>query len=424
MMRLFIFESHPVQYHAPVYRELHRLCVERGRGQVLVFYGTDVTTRGHFDAGFGKAFAWDEPLLQGYSARVLKTENGVPLEGFNSLTGKRIPALLRRERPDAVLLTNLAYRFDWTVYLTALRLGIPIWLRAETQDEAFERSRLKSLLRYWFYRLVYVPVRKALVIGKLNAAHYERHGVPARRHARSPYCVVDRFANISEAQASACRRKIRSEAGFSEDQTVLLFCGKLQPKKYPEALLEALEAMPFEERRRYGVLYVGTGELERAVRLRARSLPGTKVWFAGFRNQTELPPFYLAADVLVLPSRKMGETWGLVVNEALLAGLKVIISRNVGCHADFQEAPGVLVFDGSVGELKTSLRRLPQVASGQGPREFMCQYSVRAAAEGIARAMGFDPTRLAGQVLADSHRRIAPPQETEEMISTKEVAAS
>ena len=65
MMRLFIFESHAVQYHAPVYRELHRLCVERGRGQVQVFYGTDVTTRGHFDAGFGKAFAWDEPLLQG-----------------------------------------------------------------------------------------------------------------------------------------------------------------------------------------------------------------------------------------------------------------------------------------------------------------------------------------------------------------------
>src|SRR5262245_51569524 len=139
MTRLFIFESHPVQYHAPVYRELHRLCVGGGGGQVKVYYGTDVTLQRHFDRGFGAAFAWDEPLLQGYSARVLNTENGAPLNGFNSLTGKGVPALLRREHPEAVLLTGLAYRFDWSVYVSALQLGIPIWLRTETQDDAFER---------------------------------------------------------------------------------------------------------------------------------------------------------------------------------------------------------------------------------------------------------------------------------------------
>src|SRR5262249_2516252 len=158
------------------------------------------------------------------------------------------------------------------------------------------------LLRGWFYRLAYTPVRKALAIGNLNAAHYQRHGLSAIKLAQSPYCVVDRFEHISTAQSAAWRTQVRRAAGFGEDRTLLPFCGKLQPKKYPEALLEALSLVSPEQRRRYGVLYVGSGELEAQLRLRACSLGETKVWFAGFKNQTELPPFYLASDVLVLPS--------------------------------------------------------------------------------------------------------------------------
>src|SRR5215813_7962585 len=167
-MRLFIFESHPVQYHAPVYRELHRLCNERRFGSIRVFYATDVSLRGHFDTGFSETVAWDEPLLEHYPANVLKLENGVPMKGFDSLLGKGIFSLLRRERPDAVLLTGLAYRFDWSVYLAAVRLRIPIWMRTETQDNAFARSFLKTLARSSIYRLIYSQVEKALVIGKLN----------------------------------------------------------------------------------------------------------------------------------------------------------------------------------------------------------------------------------------------------------------
>jgi glycosyltransferase involved in cell wall biosynthesis len=52
-------------------------------------------------------------------------------------------------------------------------------------------------------------------------------------------------------------------------------------------------------------------------------------------NQSELGANYLAADVLVLPSRRMGETWGLVVNEALHAGCGVIMTDAVGCYREF-----------------------------------------------------------------------------------------
>jgi glycosyltransferase involved in cell wall biosynthesis len=387
-MKLFIFESQPVQYHAPVYRKLQRICLECGSGSVRVFYGTDITLRGHYDKGFCGKVAWDEPLLEGYPAEVLHNDRGVPLSGFGSLTGRGVFKRLKHERPDAILLTGLAYAFDWAAYLSALWLRIPIWLRTETQDHAFARSWLKSVARAGFYRRVYARVQKALVIGKLNGEHYCAHGLGARRHIRSPYCVVDRFERLTSQESKDLRETTRNRVGFRTNVKVLMFCGKFQPKKHPDSLLEALAGLTAEERKGFGILYVGSGELEAMLRAKAQDLGDVKVHFAGFKNQTELPPYYLACDVLVLPSRQMGETWGLVVNEALLASRRVIISQFAGCHADFNEAPGVTVFDGSVRGLVEALRRLPLAPRPEALARFMHQYSVRAAAQGIADAMG------------------------------------
>jgi glycosyltransferase involved in cell wall biosynthesis len=76
---------------------------------------------------------------------------------------------------------------------------------------------------------------------------------------------------------------------------------------------------------------VGAGPLERELRqcAAANNIPAR---FLGFKNQTQMPECYSAADILVLPSAI--DTWGLVVNEAFACGLPAIVSDRVGCAPD------------------------------------------------------------------------------------------
>ena len=60
-----------------------------------------------------------------------------------------------------------------------------------------------------------------------------------------------------------------------------------------------------------------------------------RITYAGFQAPEELPRFFAQADAFVLPSRYDG--WGVVVNQALGAGLPVICSDRVGAGHDLVE---------------------------------------------------------------------------------------
>jgi glycosyltransferase involved in cell wall biosynthesis len=118
-----------------------------------------------------------------------------------------------------------------------------------------------------------------------------------------------------------------------------------------------------------------------------------RVDFAGFKNQTELPAFYAAADVLVLPSDG-GETWGLVVNEAMACGLPAIVSDAVGCAPDLiQEGKTGFTFPlGSESELAARLMALAELkAAGHdfapAMKNKMLDYSLAAALKGTIDAV-------------------------------------
>jgi len=382
---LGIFDSHPVQYRAPLYRELELLAP----GSFHVFYATDISLRGNPDKGFGQRIAWDESLLEGYPNTVLNSERGEPLRGFLSLTGHGISNIFRQYSLTAVLQTQYLYAYDFEVLWQARRRGLPIWIRQETQDNALPRSAFKGFLRSLAYRLLYTQVSHAFPIGELNREHLLSHGIPASRMTPAPYCTPDRFAGMEESEQAAMRSSCRLALGVKESAAVIGFFGKLIPKKDPALILEALTMMPDSQLKNIEVLFVGSGELETELRARVALLEekGVSVHFAGFINQSRIASYYSSTDIMVLPSRRMGETWGLVVNEALQAGCSVAISEAAGCAVEFGQLPHVTVFPaGDATALSDCIYRLIQSppVHRNWARSFMDRYSCRSAAAGIA----------------------------------------
>ncbi len=259
-----------------------------------------------------------------------------------------------------------------------------MWVRHETQDEAFRRPVWKRWARSSAYRAAYRPVRHAFYIGQLNLEHLLRHGLPASGMSFSPYCVPPPALSVGEKER--CRTTIRAQLGVAPGEMLLLFSGKLIEKKNPQLILQALELIPDSLLSRLKVVFVGSGALaamlgDMAAKWRDR------VHFAGFVNQSKIAGYYLAADILILPSRRAGETWGLVVNEALDAGCAVVMTNAVGCHREFGNWERVRVIDEddaracawAVGELAEFPRSFDWCATG------MENYSVNAAATALAR---------------------------------------
>ena len=117
------------------------------------------------------------------------------------------------------------------------------------------------------------------------------------------------------------------------------------------------------------------------------------VFFVPFLNQTEIPTAYAAGDVLVLPSFGSGETWGLVVNEAMNLGTPAIVSDHVGCGPDLV-IPGETGWVFEAGGLFSPYASLAKTAGGSGhlgemggeAKKHIGEYSFAGAAPKLLRA--------------------------------------
>jgi D-inositol-3-phosphate glycosyltransferase len=125
------------------------------------------------------------------------------------------------------------------------------------------------------------------------------------------------------------RKQAREKLGLKQNAPVLLYVGRLDPFKGPDILLHAAAMMKEQAQ----VLIVG-GELSGdrdldQLRELARKLQiGQRVHFLGARPQPELPLFYSAADVTVVPSYH--ESFGLAAVESLACGTPVVATRAGG----------------------------------------------------------------------------------------------
>ena len=336
--RLAIFTSHPIQYQAPWFRALANSDVIEPTVYFGSRHGADVA----MDSGFGKAFRWDIPLLDGYEHVFLPNRANRP--NVSRFTGVRLTSaqsVLAGGKYDALLLLGWQTLAHVQMLRAAWHLGIPVILRGESTlgreplagARAFARRVVWLPVRRRLYHSVFERVQAFLVIGSRNRDYYRSFGVPDVKFFSAPYGVDNDWFSMPNGARAAARALVRSALGVSPDTIVFASSAKLIARKRPFDVIDAVAIL-----RRRGVnahaLFIGDGEERLAMEQRAAGIGmADAVSIAGFVNQRELPSWYAAADALVLPSDSR-ETWGLVVNEAMAAGLPVVVSDAAGCSID------------------------------------------------------------------------------------------
>ncbi len=190
-------------------------------------------------------------------------------------------------------------------------------------------------------RAVFAPEvhTEILMISRVQQPLFERHyGTPPERfHLLPPGISADRRAPTN---APAIRVAFRAEFGLNDDELLLLAIGSGFKTKGLDRSLKALAALPEALRRRTRLFVIGKDNPRPFLR-QARLLGLTeRIVFLGGRD--DVPRFLLGADLLIHPA--YSETAGIVLLEALVAGLPVLVTDVCGyAHYIFEAGAGCLI---------------------------------------------------------------------------------
>ena len=380
-LRLGYLVSHPIQYHAPVFRALSK----RPDVEFSAHFCHDHGLEPCFDPGFGQLIRFDVPLLEGYRYQFLR--NVAPRSSLRP-TGQLNPAVVKLVRScelDALIVHGYSPLSNILALLTPLR-RTRLLLRGDSTRMVVPPFA-KRVTKQAILRLLFARADGFLHIGTLNAAYYRSYGVPDERMTFSPLAIDnDHFANGSE-EARRDRVAARVALGLPPTGALILSVGKLIPIKRCLDVLRAFSRVRHDPPPT--LAYVGDGPVRTELEHEIRALGlGRRVTVLGFRNQSELPAIYGAADVLVLASD--GEPWGLVVNEAMAAGVVPILSDRVGAVVDLSPAPECVF---PMGDTQVLTRRMEELIANpdrlerlrQLCRERVSAYGVEASVEGMVR---------------------------------------
>lgn len=321
--KVFYLISHPIQYQAPLFKKL----AQSDKIDFTAVFLTDQFHNTYFDKEFGKKIQWDTPLLNGYKHVFLKNHSPKPSVNsqFYGLINLGIITFLRKKKPDVIIVHGWAYASYLILFLFKFLIKSQLWLKAESPLN--QEPKKKSTFKKW----ILSKFDRFLFIGTQNKRFYLSYNIPENRLIESKYCINNDFFRdqyLTIDQQNIFKKKLKIDLNLP----TLIFCGKLIHKKRPLELLKAKNILQ-KKGLYFNLIILGDGILMQEMKDYIKAYKLQNNHLIGFVNQTELPAYYSISDAFILPSGK-GETWGLVVNEAMNYKLPVIVSSMVGSAED------------------------------------------------------------------------------------------
>jgi rhamnosyl/mannosyltransferase len=233
-----------------------------------------------------------------------------------------LPLLLRQQRPDIAHL-HFPYPVGELSYL--------LFGRASHMVITYHSDIVRQKTLLLFYRpFLWQVLRRAdrIIATSPNYIESSPYLRPLKHKCRVvPLSIeIERFLDADPSQV----QQIRAMYG----SPLILFVGKLRYYKGLHYLLRAMPEIPGK------LLIIGEGPMESDLRQLIISLNlSGKVFFLGEVSDEELPAYYHACDVFVLPASERSEAFGTVQIEAMASGLPVVCTE-LGTGTSFVNVHG------------------------------------------------------------------------------------
>lgn len=240
--------------------------------------------------------------------------------------------LLKNEKIDVVAISGYG-RLEYILFILISKLrGVKVILFAESW---YGNNKIKNFMKGKFLTFF---VDGFFVSGIRAQAHFHtRLNIPLAK-IKTGYSVVDNDHFSSHPPSTnqhlneSTGRRPHKQINKSPNKPVLLCVARYSPEKNLPFLISAFRAS--ELYRQWQLVLIGDGpQKEELIKLVGADTE--HIVLTGWKFYEELPHWYQNANAFVLPS--IFEPWGLVVNEALAAGISVLASTACGCVPDLLE---------------------------------------------------------------------------------------
>jgi 1,2-diacylglycerol 3-alpha-glucosyltransferase len=346
-------------------------------GAVLPTLGLEVASRSaiyDWDPTSGASTFERTTLFRGRGSRNYRFEE----------IASKLDDVLQAFKPEAVLVPGWASKAAIGMLRWAIRQNVPAVILSESTAHDAPRSPWREAVK----RGLVGCFAAGLVGGRSHAAYLEQLGLP-RDRIFFGYDIVDNmhFAH-GTAEARADEAAERNRLALLD--RFFLASARFVPNKNLIGLIDAYaHYRQGAGASAWGLVLLGDGaqRAEIEARIAAHGI-GDHVALPGFKQYGDLPAYYGLAGAFVHVSRV--EPWGLVVNEAMAAGLPVVVSSSCGCAPELvtEGKNGFVVEAGDIGILADRLAELagmdPNARSEMGERssEIIAPWSPARFAEG------------------------------------------
>jgi len=231
-------------------------------------------------------------------------------------------------RPDVIVSNEMGSRTILGFFFARLlRVPFWVWWEGTPYTERYVRG-WKLRVRRFLAR----HVEHWASFGNDSTKYLRELGVPEENILQVQNCVphenFERAPDIGEKDLDG------------EPRPILLAVGQLIARKGIVRLIDACGRQSAKGRQ-FTLLIAGDGPRRKHLETTARNLGLEHVHFLSHQSQERLNSLYRHSDAFIFPT--LEDVWGLVVNEAILAGCPVLCSRYAGCAEDL--LPPQNIFD-------------------------------------------------------------------------------